>query len=162
MKVAKQKKNLQKTIGEFEPIVVETTAWENNVRSVLDEIKKCQGVIGYILRNTTSAAIDLNDSAKVTDFAMLSSSVFEASEKLSELFDLGEIKNIIVEAKDTKTLHLRINENNVSIFMEKNAEIKNILEKMRSLKAENESVTRNDPASNKPLPRTKQLEKPSQ
>ena len=131
--MVKQKKNPEETASELEPIAVERTTCEDNVRPILEEIKKCDGVIGYILRNTTSATIDLNDPTKVIDYAILSSSTFEASEQLSELFDLGKIKNIIVEGKDIKTLHLSIDENNISIFMEKNANTKKILEKMQTL-----------------------------
>jgi predicted regulator of Ras-like GTPase activity (Roadblock/LC7/MglB family) len=130
--MVKQKKSFQETAGEIEPITVGGASYENNMRFMLEEIKKCEGVIGYILRNTTSAAIDLNDPSKIIDYATLSSTAFEASEKLSELIDLGKVKTIIVEGKDTKTLHLSIDENNVSIFMEKNADAQKILEKIRA------------------------------
>jgi len=131
--MVKQRKSPEETASELEPIAVERTTCEDNIRPVLEEIKKCDGVIGYILRNTTSAAIDLNDPSKVIEYAVLSSSTFEASEQLSELFDLGKIKNIIVEGKNTKTLHLSVDENNISIFMEKNTNTKKILEKIQTL-----------------------------
>jgi len=130
--MVKQKKNLEETASELEPIAIEKAVCEDNVRPLLEEIKKSDGVIGYILRNTSSATIDINDPTKVSDYAILSSSTFEASEQLSELFDLGKIKNITVEGKDTNTLHLKIDENNISIFMEKNADPKKILEKMQT------------------------------
>jgi predicted regulator of Ras-like GTPase activity (Roadblock/LC7/MglB family) len=130
--MVKQKKNLQET-SELEPIAIERATSEKNIRPTLEEIKQSDGVIGFILRNTTSAAIDLKDPTKVIDYAILSSSAFEASEQLSELFDLGKIKNIIVEGKKAKTLHLSVDENNISIFMEKNVDAKKILEKMQSL-----------------------------
>ncbi|MGD0978186.1 MAG: hypothetical protein ABR962_03495 [Candidatus Bathyarchaeia archaeon] len=131
--MVKQKKNPEETVSELEQIAVEKAICEDNVRPILEEIKKSDGVIGYILRNTTSATIDINDPTKVTDYAALSSSTFEASEQLSELFDLGKIKNITVEGKDTNTLHLSIDENNISIFTEKNVDAKKILEKMHTL-----------------------------
>jgi len=130
--MVKQKKNLQET-SELEPIAIERASSEDNIRPTLEEIKQSDGVIGFILRNTTSAAIDLKDPTKVIDYAILSSSAFEASEQLSELFDLGKIKNIMVEGKKAKTLHLSVDENNISIFMEKNVDAKKILEKMQSL-----------------------------
>ena len=130
--MVKQKKNPEETAGELEPIAVEKATCEDNVRPMLEEVKRSEGVIGYILRNTTSATIDLNDPTKLIDYATLSSSTFEASEQLSELFDLGEIKNIKVEGKDTNTLHLSIDENDISIFMEKNVDAKKILEKMHT------------------------------
>ena len=128
--MVKQKKTLQETASELEPIAVERATYEINIRPILEEIKKCDGVIGYILRNTTSAAIDLNDPTKVIDYAILSSSTFDASEQLSKLFDLGKVKNIIVEGKDAKTVHLSVDENNISIFMEKSADTRKILEQM--------------------------------
>jgi predicted regulator of Ras-like GTPase activity (Roadblock/LC7/MglB family) len=131
--MVKQKKNLEETASELEPIAVEKAICEDNVRPILEDIKKSDGVIGYILRNTTSATIDLNDPTKVIDYATLSSSTSEASEQLSELFDLGKIRNITVEGKDAKTLHLSIDENDISIFMEKNVDAKKILEKMHTL-----------------------------
>jgi len=131
--MVKQKKNLQETTSEVEPITIERATNENNIRPTLEEIKQSDGVIGFILRNTTSATIDLKDPTKVIDYAILSSSAFEASEQLSELFNLGKIKNIIVEGNKAKTLHKSVDENNISIFMEKNVDAKKILEKMRSL-----------------------------
>jgi predicted regulator of Ras-like GTPase activity (Roadblock/LC7/MglB family) len=130
--VVKQKKNFQETTSEPEPIVIERAVSEDNTRTILGEIKNYEGVIGYILRNNSSAVIDLDDPNKVMDFAVLSSSAFEASERLSELFDLGEIKNMTVKGQNTETVHLSVGENNVSIFMEKNADAKKILGKMLS------------------------------
>jgi predicted regulator of Ras-like GTPase activity (Roadblock/LC7/MglB family) len=131
--MVKQRKSPEETASELEPIAVERTTCEDNIRLVLEEIKKCDGVIGYILKNTTSATIDLNDPTKLIDYATLSSSTFEASEQLSELFDLGKIKNMKVEGKDINTLHLSIDENDISIFMEKDMDPKRILEKLHSL-----------------------------
>jgi len=130
--MVKQKKSPEEIVSELEPIAVEKATCEDNLRPVLEEIKKSDGVIGYILRNTTSATIDLNDSTKLIDYATLSSSTFEAGEQLSELFELGKIRHIKVEGKDINTLHLSIDENDISIFMEKTADAKKILEKMHS------------------------------
>jgi predicted regulator of Ras-like GTPase activity (Roadblock/LC7/MglB family) len=131
--MVKQKKTPEEPASEFEPIAVEKATCEDNVRPMLEEIKRSDGVIGYILRNTTSATIDLNDPSKLIDYATLSSSTFEASEQILELFNLGEIKNIKVEGKDADTLHLTIDENDISIFMEKNVDAKKILEKIHIL-----------------------------
>lgn len=130
--MVKQKKNPEETVSELEPIAVEKATYEDNLRPVLEEIKKLDGIIGYILRNTTSATIDLNDPTKLIDYATLSSSTFEASEQLSELFELGKIRHIKIEGKDMTTLHVSIDENDVSIFMEKSVDAKNILERMHS------------------------------
>lgn len=115
-----------------EPLTVEATS-ADDLRAELEEIKEYDGVIGYILRNARSAAIDLKDPTKIIDYAVLSSSAFDASKELSELFDLGNVKNIVVEGKDVKVLSLTSGENKISIFMEKDADCKKVLKKLHSL-----------------------------
>lgn len=113
-----------------EPVVTEEVTSSSNLRTTLEEIKSYDGVIGYILRNSSSAAIDLNDPTKIIDYAILSSSALDSSEKLSELFDLGAVKNIIVQGKDIQMLSLMIGENKISIFLEKGADYEKILRKL--------------------------------
>lgn len=84
----------------------------------LERIKNREGVIGYILRNTESASIDLKDPTKLIDFAVLSSSALEAGENLSSVFKLGGFKNILIEGKEVKVLSLTVGENRISVFME--------------------------------------------
>jgi predicted regulator of Ras-like GTPase activity (Roadblock/LC7/MglB family) len=130
----KRKKTLQETVSEVaEPVAVEETAPSNNLRTNLDEIKTYEGVIGYIMRNTTSAAIDLKDPTRIIDYAILSSSALDALKDLTELFDLGDAKSIIVEGKDVKMLSVVADENRTSVFMEKNADCGSILRKLRSV-----------------------------
>jgi len=126
-----KKKDFPDTTILTEPIVTEEATLTNDLRTNLEEIKTWEGVIGYILRNTTSAAIDLNDPTKIIDYAILSSSALEASEELSKLFNLGKIKNIIVEGKETKVLSLTVGENRISIFLEKQADHEKILKKLQ-------------------------------
>jgi predicted regulator of Ras-like GTPase activity (Roadblock/LC7/MglB family) len=128
--MVKQKRNIQETTSEPEPLAVESASCES-AQSILEEIRKLEGVNGYILRNTYSATVNLNDPSMVTEYAILSYSTFEASEKIKELFDLGEIDCIIIEGKDKKTLQLTLEENYVSIFLEKNVDETRILEKLR-------------------------------
>ena len=126
----RKKKTVQNLAAVTEPLTVETST--NDLRARLDEIKAYDGVIGYILRNSTSAAIDLKDPTKIIDYAILSSSALDASQKMSELFNLGEVKDIIVEGKDVKVLSLTVDENKISVFMEKNADCGKILKKLRA------------------------------
>lgn len=129
--MTKKKKSVQEAA-----VLTETTAAEarpvSDLRTSLEEIKAYDGVIGYILRNSTSASIDLKDPTKLIDFAILSSSALDLSKELSELFNLGEVKDIVVEGKDVKVLSLTIDENKISVFLEKNAEYESILRKLRS------------------------------
>jgi predicted regulator of Ras-like GTPase activity (Roadblock/LC7/MglB family) len=115
-----------------EPLEVEATS-EDDLRAGLEEIKQYEGVIGYILRNTKSAAIDLKDPMKIIDYAILSSSALDTSKELSQLFNLGNVKNIVVEGKDAKVLSLTSGENKISVFMEKDVDHKKALTKLHSL-----------------------------
>lgn len=92
----------------------------SDLRTVLDRIKIREGVIGYILRASTSASVDIKDPSKIIDYAVLSTSALEAAENLSEAFALGKMGNIVVEGKDLKVLLLIIGEHRVSVFLEKN------------------------------------------
>ncbi|MEM2102426.1 MAG: roadblock/LC7 domain-containing protein [Candidatus Bathyarchaeia archaeon] len=92
------------------------------INTVLSELKSKEGIIGYILRNTRSATIDLNDPTKIIDYAVLSSSAIDTGDELSQTFDLGEIKHVIVEGKTAKLLSVTIGENNISVFMDKSVD----------------------------------------
>jgi len=134
--MVKQKKNTQEMEGEILPVAFERATCEDNTRSMLEEIKKCSGVKGYILENTNSATIDVDDPSKVTNYAILSSSTFETGNQLSQLLNLGNMKNVLITGKDSKTLHLKTDHCTISIFLDKNVETKKILEKVTTLKHE--------------------------
>ena len=95
---------------------------EEKMKQNIDKVKTKEGVIGYILRNSTSASIDLKDPTKIIDYAILSSSVLEASEELSQTFKLGDVKHVLVEGNNVKLLSLTAEDNKVSIFMEKDVD----------------------------------------
>ena len=130
--MARKEKGSQQTAAIAETAVIEATP-VNKLRTSLEEIKTYDGVIGYISRNSTSVAVDLKDPTKIIDYAILSSSAHDVSEELSELFNLGDIRDTIVEGKDIKMLSLMINENKISVFMEKNADSEKALRKLRAL-----------------------------
>jgi predicted regulator of Ras-like GTPase activity (Roadblock/LC7/MglB family) len=111
------------------PAAEEDTAF-TSWRASLAEINKCKGVTGYILRNPASAILDFKDPAKIFEYAILSSQALDSSKELSELFNLGEIENLLIEGKNAKVLCLTTGENRISIFMEKNADQANILNKI--------------------------------
>jgi predicted regulator of Ras-like GTPase activity (Roadblock/LC7/MglB family) len=96
----------------------------------LAEIRKRDGVVGYILRNTSSATIDLKEPAKIVEYAILSSQMLDSSREISDLFDLGDVKSILIESKEIKALCMVIGENKISIFMEKNADHADILKRV--------------------------------
>ena len=129
--MVKKKRSFQEVAAVAEPVTVEETISVNNLRANLEEIKTYDGVVGYILRNSTSAAIELKDPTKLIDYAIISSSALDASEELSKLFDLGAVKDIVVEGKGVKVLSLTVGENRISIFLEKGADCERILKKLQ-------------------------------
>ncbi|UCF45464.1 MAG: roadblock/LC7 domain-containing protein [Candidatus Bathyarchaeota archaeon] len=131
--MAKKKRSIQETITTV--IVDDVTSSEEDpvftdLNKNLAEIRKVKGVVGYILRSTTSATIDLKEPEKIFEYAMLSSQMLDSSREISDLFNLGDVENILIEGKETKTLCMVIGENKISIFMEKNADHADILKRV--------------------------------
>jgi len=96
----------------------------------LAKIRKDKGVIGYILRSTTSATIDLKEPEKIVEYAIFSSQVLDSSREISDLFELGDVESALIEGKESKALCMNIDGNKISIFMEKNADDADILKKI--------------------------------
>ena len=96
----------------------------------LAEIRKDKSVIGYILRNTTSATIDLEEPEKIVEYALFSSQVLDSSREISDLYELGNVESILIEGKKNKALCMAINGNKISIFMEKDADHAGILKRI--------------------------------
>lgn len=128
--MVKKKRIAQEVEAVTEPIATEEVTSVSDLRTNLEEIKTYDGVIGYILRNSASAAIDLKDPTKIIDYAIISSSALDASKDLSELFNLGGVNYIFIEGKTVKVLSLTVDENRVSVFLEKNADCEKILKKL--------------------------------
>lgn len=112
-------------------IAVSATVEENRpfeiLRANLAKVANRKDVLGYILRTATSAIIDLKDSAKIVEYAILSSQALDSGKELSALFDLGTTDNIIIVGKDAKVLCLVADENKAAIFVEKGADYDEIL-----------------------------------
>jgi predicted regulator of Ras-like GTPase activity (Roadblock/LC7/MglB family) len=131
--MVKQKRSIHETA---ETIIVDdvTSSEEDQVFTDLSknlaEIRKAEGVVGYILRSTTAATIDLKEPEKIVEYAILSSQVLDSSREISELFELGDVESTLIEGKETKALCLVIGENKISIFMEKNADHADILKRV--------------------------------
>ena len=110
------------------PTKSESQEQMQNLHHSLEDIKAREGVIGYILRASTFAAVDIKDPSKIIDYAALSATVLESGENISNIFNLGEIKTILLEGADTKILSLIIGDHRLSIFMEKNVDHNTIYE----------------------------------
>jgi predicted regulator of Ras-like GTPase activity (Roadblock/LC7/MglB family) len=103
----------------------ETDDTENDIEKIqetLREIKDQEGIIGYILRGPKSASIDLKDPTKIIDYAVLSSTAFDAGRNMTEALQMGEVDTIVVESEEMKLLSMNINNHRLSIFMEKNVD----------------------------------------
>ena len=91
------------------------------LRASLMLISKIPGVKGYILKNRTMAAVDLQAPNRLTENALLLSETIEACQELSRLFHLAATKSV-VEGADTKMLCMIVGENKLGIFMEKSVD----------------------------------------
>jgi len=130
--IKKKEEVAQNVSAVAEPMATEGTGCEGDLQTLLDEVKKFKGVTGFILRNQASAFVDLEDSDKLADYALLSSLAFDASKHFSEVFDLGEIRHIFLNGKNIKILSVNIGENQVSVFMKKGANVERVLEKLQT------------------------------
>lgn len=101
-----------------------------DLSSKLAEIRKDKGVTGYIIRNATSATIDLKEPEKIVEYAIFSSQVLDSSQEISDLFELGDVKSILIEGKESNALCMTLDGNKISIFMEKDADQADILKKI--------------------------------
>jgi predicted regulator of Ras-like GTPase activity (Roadblock/LC7/MglB family) len=132
----KKKRSQQKiettVIVDDDPIVTsdEEDQAYTNLSKNLAKIRKKRGVIGYILRSTTSATIDLKEPEKIVEYAIFSSQALDSSREISDLFELGEVESILIEGKEIKALCKAIGGNKISIFMEKNADHTDILKRV--------------------------------
>jgi predicted regulator of Ras-like GTPase activity (Roadblock/LC7/MglB family) len=101
-----------------------------DLSNTLAEIRKNKSVIGYILRSTTQATIDLKEPEKLVEYAIFSSQVLDSSQEISDLYELGDVKSVLIEGKESKALCMDIDGNKISIFMEKTADHANMLKKI--------------------------------
>lgn len=116
------KKKGHETTATGIPAIIEGVGHESDLRKKLETLKNHNGVLGYIMRNSTYASIDLDDPTKIMDYALLSSSIVDACEEISQKCGLGGIKSIVVEGKNVKMLVLTANEKTISVFMERDVD----------------------------------------
>jgi predicted regulator of Ras-like GTPase activity (Roadblock/LC7/MglB family) len=92
---------------------------DEHLQEKLQEIKGQEGIIGYILRGSKSAAIDVKDPTKIIEYAVFSSAVFDLSRNMTDTLQMGDANTIVVESEKTKLLSMNVNNHRLSIFMEK-------------------------------------------
>lgn len=131
IKIGKQKHRLQTEV--VKPAALEKAGSTSVLHATLNEIKTIANVIGYIVRNSTSATIDFDDPSEIADYALFSSSMLTISKDIANLFQLGNVEGIIVEGKNAKLLYSTVADNRVSVFIEKGKDCGPILRKLSSI-----------------------------
>ena len=123
--MGKRQKAIQETAT---AIIIDTetapSSFENSeeysaLSEKLAEIRKIEGVIGYILRDSNSATIDLDDPDKTVEYALASSKAIHCAQRLSEEIDIKEVEFTIMESQAIKALFIAKGENRIDIFMQK-------------------------------------------
>jgi predicted regulator of Ras-like GTPase activity (Roadblock/LC7/MglB family) len=127
----KKRKDGLQTTETAEPTIIEDATFESALRANLEEIRNYDGIVGYILKNTNSASIDLKDPAKIIDYAILSSTTFDSTEELSKLFNLEGIRDTIINGKNLKMISLTIEKNRISIFLENSSDADRVLKRIQ-------------------------------
>lgn len=120
------KTNANKVEATFDsPAALISVGQENfsfaSLSASLVEIRKLEGVIGYILRSNSSAIIDLEPPENIIQYALLSSQIYDSCQEIAQQFNLGETESMLVEGENVKVLCMGIGENRVSVFMERAA-----------------------------------------
>jgi hypothetical protein len=92
------------------------------VQEKLQAVKEQEGILGYILRDSKSASVDLKDPTKIIDYALLSSTAREISQSMTESRQIGEVDTIVVESETTKLLSMNFNSHHISLFMNKDVD----------------------------------------
>ena len=123
-----KKQIIQKTeppvIVENEPPIpaIEENMLFKNLNNNLKNLNKLKGVLGYIIRNASSATIDLKEPEKLVEYAIFTSQVMDSSMELAELFALGDLNTILIEGEELKVLIMMIKENKINLFMKKSVD----------------------------------------
>jgi len=136
--MAKKKRSISETmttvlVEDNAPLVeaIEEEQVSQDLATRLSGICERPGVLGFILRDTTTATINLKEPEKIVDYALLTSQVLESSQEISQMFNLGEFGSALIEGKDMKTLCFVLDKNMVNIFMEKNVDHADVLNSVR-------------------------------
>jgi hypothetical protein len=89
--------------------------------TVVEAPKMGSGIIGYILRNESSAKINICESDKIVDYAMFNSQLIESGQAIADLLGIRNVERLIVEGKNIKTICKISGENKTCVFLNKNA-----------------------------------------
>jgi len=98
--------------------------------ATLAEIRKLKGVVGYIMRGSTSAMLDLPEGGEISQYAFLSHQLNESSFEIAKQLGITQVESVLVEGKKLKVIFVKKGENNISVFMEKSANHLSIIKRI--------------------------------
>jgi predicted regulator of Ras-like GTPase activity (Roadblock/LC7/MglB family) len=101
-----------------------------NLSCELAEIRKDKNVLGYILRNETSATIDIEESERIVEYAIFSSQVLDSSQEISDEFELGDVESVVIEGEDKNALIMKVGKNKINVFLKKDADCSKISKRL--------------------------------
>jgi hypothetical protein len=141
--MSKPKKTREELISQITTVILENATPDTpqqepqepknlDLREKLADIRKQPGVTGYILKDQTTAVFDLGESTKIVAYAMLASETFDSCATLTALFELGSMEGTLVECAEAQMLCTTVGDASVAVFMEKNADYKEIAAKLQA------------------------------
>ena len=103
-----------------------------NLHSILKEIREKNEILGFILKGSAYAAIDLDSNEDLGKFAILVSQLANFSKQVLNLHEEDFVRSVVLEGKELKVLCLNIRGNEIGIMMKKSNDDKEILNKILS------------------------------
>lgn len=103
-----------------------------NLHSILKEIREKNEILGFILKGSAYAAIDLDHNEDLAKFAILVSQLANFSKQVLNLHEEAFVRSVVLEGKELKVLCLNIRGNEIGIMMKKSNDDKEILNKILS------------------------------
>ncbi len=89
-----------------------------------------EGILGYIMRNSKAASVNLKDPTKLMDYAILSSTAREISHSMIKSLQMGEVDSIVVESETTKLFSMINKDYHISLFMKKDVDHTKLFKKI--------------------------------
>ena len=102
------------------------------LHSILKEIREKNEILGFILKGSAYAAIDLDSNEDLAKFAILVSQLANFSKQVLNLHEENSVRSVVLEGKELKVLCLNIRGNEIGITMKKSKDDREILNKILS------------------------------
>ncbi len=136
----KKQKRQETTNTQNTPIVIDANPDPSlnlspELKRCLKEVNQMEGVLGYILKNDSTATINLKDSQKTVEYALLTSQAFDAIKEFSNLFSLGKLESATIECATLKVVLVKIGEYTLNVFMGKTVEPQKVLALLKQFTA---------------------------